>query len=114
MSVFYSKCVYFLILIFLASFSNAYSKITWIRYYQLGYRTYDLKNALLCSTRPAMNVLSFELHDSDSDTIVFYSRNISSLGKFGPFKTIYRLDFTDYNIPGSYYIKMDSVASGVF
>jgi endoglucanase len=86
---------------------------SWIRVNYLGYKPGSFKVAVFCS-KDAMTVRSFSLVDETSGEQVYKSKAVRSYGKYGPFVTTCRLDFTDFSRPGRYRINADGISSPVF
>lgn len=103
---------YLLLLIFFIS-ENAFSQTSWIRVNQLGYLENSIKNAVLIS-KDNPNVYSFDIYDANSDQKVWEGRKIKNTGSYGVFNSTYRLDFTEFDIEGKYFINVDGVKSPVF
>ncbi|WP_020528232.1 glycoside hydrolase family 9 protein [Flexithrix dorotheae] len=102
-----------LISIFLLNFSATNlttEQASWIRINNLGYLPGSTKVAVLVS-KTVLNPTTFSLHDVFTDEQVFTSQKIESKGAFGPFKTGYRLNFSDFRQKGKYYIKVGQVIS---
>ena len=84
-----------------------------VRINQLGYLPESIKVGVYGS-KTNTTVNSFSLYDAATDKEVFNSKKPASKGAYGPFESSYRLNFSDYNIPGKYYIKANGVKSPVF
>lgn len=85
----------------------------WIRINNLGYLPESIKVAVLGS-KNNREISSFSLYDATTQTEVYASKKIASKGAYGPFTSSFRLDFSDFNKSGSYYIKANSTKSPVF
>ncbi|HEY4198882.1 MAG TPA: glycoside hydrolase family 9 protein [Mucilaginibacter sp.] len=86
----------------------------WIRTNQLGYAPRGVKVAILGSKIESNNVSDFELIDAHSNKSVFKGHAGKNFGKYGPFISTYRLDFSAYKLSGNYYIKVGEVVSRSF
>ncbi|MFC2084980.1 glycoside hydrolase family 9 protein [Bacteroidota bacterium] len=86
---------------------------SWIRINQLGYLENSIKIAVLIS-KEELSINSFEIKDALTDKTVFVSEEIESFGELDPFKSTFRLVFTEFNKEGSYYIETDSIRSPNF
>lgn len=86
---------------------------TVIRINQLGYTPESIKVAVYGATKPT-SISSFDLYNADTDQKVFSSNTPESKGAYGPFNTSYRLNFSDFSIPGRYYLKAGNVTSPEF
>lgn len=87
--------------------------ISVIRVNQLGYLPKSIKVAVF-GAKTTTSVNSFSLHNAETDKKVYTSTTPDSKGSYGPFKTSYRLNFSDYNTPGTYYLKANGIKSPVF
>lgn len=85
----------------------------WIRINQLGYTPGGIKVAVWCSTADEP-VTTFNLVDSVTGKVVFTGGAGKSFGAYGPFKSSYRLKFTDYHKQGTYYLKAGNAKSPFF
>jgi len=99
------------ILLILVSFA-AYSQ-SWIRINQLGYLPKSLKAAVFLS-KEDFQPKSFSIHNVLTGEIIFTSQKIIRYGSYGAFKSTFRLNFSDFEKEGAYYIKIDSVSSPNF
>ncbi|MFD1163208.1 glycoside hydrolase family 9 protein [Hwangdonia seohaensis] len=86
---------------------------SWIRINQMGYQPNTIKVAVIGS-KDNITVKEFTLHNSKTDAIVASFNSVEAKGWFGPFETSYRLDFSDFNEVGSYYIMAKNTKSPVF
>ncbi|HET8737538.1 MAG TPA: glycoside hydrolase family 9 protein [Pricia sp.] len=84
-----------------------------IRINQLGYMPESIKVAVFGSKNDS-KIESFSLHDAATGKEVFTSKNPRAKGAYGPFKSTYRLHFSDFDIPGKYYVQASSVKSPTF
>lgn len=84
-----------------------------IRINQLGYLPETIKVAVFGS-KEHVSLNSFSLHEASTDKKVYHSKKIESKGAYGPFKSSYRLNFSDYSVPGKYYIQVKGSRSPVF
>lgn len=91
----------------------ALAQQTWIRINQLGYTPQGLKNAVWAS-KDVDRLRTFSLVDVDSHEVVFTGKTGKRFGAYGPFTQTYRLDFSTYQKPGSYYLEADGIRSPVF
>ncbi|HEY0771694.1 MAG TPA: glycoside hydrolase family 9 protein, partial [Sphingobacteriaceae bacterium] len=87
---------------------------SWIRINQLGYAPTGLKVAVLGSKKQEQPVKYFELINTKTSKTVLRKKIGKSFGKYGPFTTSYRLDFSKFKIPGSYYLQAGKVRSPEF
>lgn len=84
-----------------------------IRINQLGYQPNGVKVAVWGSKENKIPV-TFQLIDSITGKIVFTAKTGKNFGKYGPFENVLRLNFSDFNKPGMYYLKADNAQSPVF
>ncbi len=85
----------------------------YIRINQLGYLPKTVKVAVILSEEN-IPLNSFQIYDFFTRQKVFDGNKITSCGNYGQFTTTYRLDFTSFTKPGSYYIKVGVDESPVF
>lgn len=86
---------------------------SWIRINQLGYLNKSKKVAVLVS-KIKLNPTSFQIIDERSQKPVWQGSSIKAYGKYGPFTSTFRLDFSYFTRNGSYYIKAGGTKSPVF
>lgn len=86
---------------------------THIRINQLGYEPSAVKIAVLISDS-SFKIKSFSIHDAITDKSVFTSKNLLETGPWQKFKTTYRLNFTEFNREGIFYIKVGKFKSPKF
>ena len=85
----------------------------WIRINQLGYSPASGKVAVFVSKKES-NIQNFELIDAKTSRSVLKKNAGKNFGAYGPFLTSYRLDFSEYQMPGAYYIKVGETRSPDF
>lgn len=85
----------------------------WIRINNLGYLPGSIKVAVL-GAKGSMDVESFALVDARTQRTVHTSKAVVSKGAYGPFASSYRLDFSDFDTEGTYYIQANGIKSPVF
>lgn len=86
---------------------------SWIRINQLGYLEKSLKVAVFLS-KDDVNIISFSIYDSENDKEVWNSKSAKSFGGYGNFTNTFRLNFTDFEKSGVYYIKAGDAKSPSF
>jgi peptidoglycan/xylan/chitin deacetylase (PgdA/CDA1 family) len=86
---------------------------SWIRINNVGYLPNSIKVAVLGS-KENIQIHEFTVHDAQTNEIVFTSDNIASKGMYGPFKTSFRLNFSDFKTHGTYYLKVNNTTSPNF
>ncbi len=100
-----------LLLIF--SFKQKQDDNSWIRINQLGYTPGGIKVAVWVSKTNTLPG-DFQLIDSNGSKVVFTASTGKSFGSYGPFTQSFRLNFSSFIIPGSYYLQCGSAVSPVF
>jgi len=108
-----SSIFFALILLFLAKVLSAASEISWIRINQLGYTPGGVKVAVLGS-KESRNFKTFELVEAKTGKPVLKRKTGKDFGAYGPFSASFRLDFSDFNRSGTYFIKAGSARSPEF
>ncbi len=101
----------FISIIFL-TVRDSYSQ-SWIRINQLGYLPKEIKVGVLIS-KSKFIPKDFTIHNVLDDKIVFTSDKIYSYGSYGAFSSTFRLNFSEFEKEGAYYIKIDSIQSPGF
>jgi len=89
------------------------SGIAVVRINQLGYLPESIKVAVY-GAKDEVTLQSFTLHNAETDEEVFASTSPEPKGAYGPFKSSYRLNFSDFNTPGTYYLKTKGTKSPIF
>lgn len=84
-----------------------------IRINQLGYLPAGLKTAVWGSLDNA-SITSFSLIDSTSGKTVYTAGAGKAFGSYGPFQQSFRLDFSTYKTPGTYYLRAGNAQSPAF
>lgn len=87
---------------------------TWIRINQLGYLPSDVKVAVLVSKDSTLDISEFQLCDALTEQVIFTSQKVKKFGAWAAFSTAFRLNFSDFNQQGSYFIKSNNVKSPTF
>ena len=85
----------------------------WIRINQLGYLPQSIKVAVFMSEE-GTDIQSFQIFDAQTDKFVRTIPMVKSTGKWGNMKSIFRLDFSDLERPGIYYLKAGNAVSPQF
>jgi hypothetical protein len=86
---------------------------SWIRVNQLGYLPTTTKVAVLGS-KTNNKVTNFSLHEAKTGRRVFKSKKVKAYGAYTAFTSTYRLDFTSFTKPGTYYLKVNETTSPTF
>lgn len=84
-----------------------------IRINQLGYLPHSVKVAVLCS-KQNMDCPSFSLHKAKSGQEILKSGAVKFYGAYGPFVTTWRLNFSEFEQNGEYYIEAGGARSPNF
>jgi hypothetical protein len=85
----------------------------WIRINQLGYTPQSVKVAVFVSKSDEKIVL-FELINARTSEVVFKGKAGRDFGAYGPFRSAYRLNFSNYKAHGRFYLKAGSTVSPQF
>lgn len=105
------KCLSVLCAIGLSAFAGQAEE--WIRINQLGYLPESVKVAVLMCEDDT-EVTGFELVDAFTGQIAARFSSAAPTGEYGRMKSTYRLDFSAFEKPGSYCIKVGTTVSPVF
>lgn len=85
----------------------------WVRINQLGYLPKATKVAVLMSDQP-ITVNHFTLVDAFTGKVAYTSNHVQAMGAMGNMKATFRLRFSDFTHPGTYYIKVGQSRSEIF
>lgn len=85
----------------------------YIRVNQLGYLPGGIKVAVWGSLQEGV-LTSFQLIDSASNKVIYRSSAGKPFGAYGPFRQSFRLDFSAFTDPGTYYLKAGNTTSPAF
>lgn len=85
----------------------------WVRINQLGYLPKATKVAVLMSDQP-ITVNNFTLVDAFTGKVAYTSNHVQAMGAMGNMKATFRLRFSDFTQPGTYYIKVGQSRSEIF
>lgn len=107
------KLLFILFLFSVVNTSYSQSNNAWIRINQLGYLPNGIKVGVLGS-KATITIIDFELINASSNQTVFKGKAGKQFGKYGPFASTYRLDFSAYKKNGKYFLKAGNVVSTVF
>jgi len=83
---------------------------TWIRINQLGYLTNSVKVAVLVS-KDDLSPDNFSIKDALTKSVVFESNKIRPFGDIWSFKSTFRLDFSELQTSGAFFIECDGIKS---
>ena len=85
----------------------------WIRINQIGYRTSDIKTAVFLSKK-VLNLKSFKIIETKSGKVALTFKNVEKTGSLEPFKSCYRLQFSNLKKNGTYRIVAGNAVSPDF
>ena len=85
----------------------------WIRINQLGYLPKSIKVAVLISEEP-LDLSKFEVINATTGKRVKSFTSIEATGQYGSMKSTYRLDFSEFEQSGEFYLKAGKAQSPVF
>lgn len=106
------KTVLFLVTSILSLLLPA-QEIQCIRINQLGYPTKGIKIAVWGAKEKTM-ITGFDLVDAATGKTVYHNVPGKPFGAYGPFMQTYRLRFSDFSKPGTYYLHAGKAKSPVF
>ncbi len=106
------KNLKWLFILFLSA-NISYSQQSWIRINQLGYLDNSIKVAVLVS-KENLHPDEFEIHNSSDDKLVWKGDKIIAYGKYASFNSTFRLNFSSFNKPGTYYLLAEGTKSPSF
>ena len=86
---------------------------SWIRINLLGYRPSNPKIAIWCS-KEDKPIKTFQLVDAKTKKFVFTGSAGKTFGAYGPFTQTYRLNFSKFKKPGTYYLQAGGAKSPEF
>jgi endoglucanase len=87
------------------------SEGAWIRINLLGYQPQAVKVAVWVSKDQKEQPEKFDIIEKGTGKVVYSSKNLTSFGTYGPFKTSCRLNFSDFEDSGRYFIKVGNTMS---
>ncbi len=96
----------------LLSHLSAHSQ-SWIRINQMGYLPESVKVAVLVSKEQSLPA-DFSIHDALTDEEVWKSSSGEQFGPYAAFESGARLNFTDFDRPGAYYVRAGESKSPLF
>jgi len=99
--------------LFCLTLGSAQEEKSWIRINNLGYLPQSIKVAVLGS-KANMGVTSFSLVDAVTGKQVYSSKKVTPKGAYGPFESSYRLDFSDFEGTGKYFVQANGITSPEF
>ena len=86
---------------------------SWIRINLLGYKPSNPKIAIWCS-KEDKPIKTFQLVDAKTKKFVFTGSAGKAFGAYGPFTQTYRLNFSKFKKPGTYYLQAGGAKSPEF
>lgn len=102
-----------LFIILIAMRDQPHAKKAWIRINQLGYVPSGIKVAVWCS-KDSKTIREWKLVDAKSGKTVAKGPAGKPFGEYGPFTQTYRLNFSDFQKPGRYYLQAGGIRSPEF
>ncbi|MBL1212050.1 MAG: glycoside hydrolase [Ignavibacteriae bacterium] len=106
------KSIIFLFCFFIIQ-SAAVSQSSWIRINQLGYQNESVKVAVFAS-KEKVNLEEFQLINAANENVELKSGKVSAYGEYAAFKTTFRLDFSEFEKTGEYYLTAEGIKSPKF
>lgn len=107
------KKIILLFLVFVIANNYPQDQKSWIRINQLGYLTKSVKVAVFLSKEN--NILNeFYVKDALTGKTVFTSKQIKSYGEQWSFSSTARLNFSDFEMQGAFYIECNGAKSPTF
>jgi endoglucanase len=100
-------------MVLLLSFRNGGGETSWIRINLLGYKPSGIKVAVWCS-KDNEDIKTFRLIEASSGKTVLTGAAGKPFGAYGPFTQSYRLNFTNFQKPGKYYLAAGNARSPEF
>ena len=85
----------------------------WIRINQLGYLPKATKVAVMICQEPR-EVTQFQLVDAFTGQVAYTSQAVRATGRLGELAATFRLNFSDFQRQGTFYIKVDQSQSAAF
>ncbi|MBS1532936.1 MAG: glycoside hydrolase family 9 protein [Bacteroidetes bacterium] len=102
-----------IILVLFTKILSAQDTSTWIRINQLGYAPGAVKVAVFAS-KSAEKITSFMVIDTRTSKVIFRGKAGKDFGSYGPFASLYRLNFSHFKLHGTFYIKAGNAVSPQF
>lgn len=93
--------------------AQGFAQSQWIRINQLGYLPQATKVAVMIS-KDAATLKSFKIVDAATGKTVYKSSSVKPMGKLGEMSATFRLNFSNFNTPGTYRIKAGETLSSAF
>lgn len=109
----FSIIIVLLSLFFISFHSSKNEEESGIRINLLGYTPRSPKIAIWCSTSSDF-VSSFKVYDASNGRMVLSRTAGTNFGRYGPFATTYRLNFSELEKPGRYFLEADGIRSPEF
>src|SRR4029079_19176168 len=107
------KWIALLLLFPFSGMNEKQSDDAWVRINQLGYTPSGVKVAVWCS-KEQLAIGNWQLVDAASNKTVFSETAAKAFGAYGPFIQTYRLNFSSFQKPGRYFLKVGDVKSAEF
>lgn len=90
-----------------------FAQQSWIRINQLGYQNQSIKIGIMVS-KENLNIEKFDLIDAQTNKLVFTFNSVKAYGAYTSFVSSFRLDFTEYQKSGEYYLSAKGIKSPIF
>ncbi|WP_321335473.1 glycoside hydrolase family 9 protein [uncultured Bacteroides sp.] len=107
------KCNRWLLIVALSAIALGAKAGEWIRINQLGYLPQSKKVAVFMS-ESVTDVKEYALVDAFTGKTACTFASPKATGRIGRMESTYRLDFSDFNQPGTYYLRADKAKSPRF
>ncbi|GGW51793.1 glycoside hydrolase family 9 protein [Arenibacter certesii] len=85
---------------------------SWIRVNNLGYLPEAIKVAVVGS-KGETTIKEFSIYEADTDKLVYTSKKVEAKGAYGPFSDSHRLNFSDFQETGRFYIMANDTKSPI-
>jgi len=95
------------------AFTPANDQQAWIRINLLGYQPGGTKVAVWCSKENS-TITRFQLVNAATKKVEYTGSAGKAFGRFGPFQQTFRLNFSVFKKPGTYYLKAGNTTSPEF
>ncbi len=106
------KITFFIFLLSVGTWVHA-QETACIRINQLGYPSHSIKIAVW-GCKDKKTITGFELVNAKTGKTVLHKTAGKNFGAYGPFAQSYRLDFSSFSMPGTYYLRTGKLRSPVF
>ena len=107
---FFPLFILFILTSFTTKIDRADVTNSWIRINLLGYQPQASKIAVWASKSNEVPA-KFELINTQNGQVVYSSTAIKAYGKYGPFTSTAKLNFSEFKLPGKYVLKVGDITS---